>query len=133
MNYAWEAALAADRAGLQREAVRYVPARDGSPYTEIVQETINSRDIPSFKSSLHFVRVRTCLIRKSSQNQEIPEKIPPYIHNLSPRELKGILRRLFDIFQQVPRLAVKQGTNGIYGFPGNQFSMPNLLQIGLTN
>ncbi len=45
MNYAWEAALAADRAGLQREAVRYVPARDGSPYTEIVQETINSRDI----------------------------------------------------------------------------------------
>ena len=45
MNYAWEAALAADRAGLAREAVRYVPARDGSPYTEIVQETINSRDI----------------------------------------------------------------------------------------
>ena len=28
MNYAWEAALAADRAGLAREAVHYVPARD---------------------------------------------------------------------------------------------------------
>ncbi|MDR1548430.1 MAG: hypothetical protein LBT06_07585 [Hungatella sp.] len=43
MNYAWEAALAADEAGIKREDVRYVPVRDGSPYTEVVLETINTR------------------------------------------------------------------------------------------
>ena len=41
MNYAWEAALMADRMGIPREKVRYIPAGDGSPYTEIVQEDIN--------------------------------------------------------------------------------------------
>lgn len=45
MNYAWEAALAADSQGIPREKVRYVPVRDGSPYTEVVLETINSRFI----------------------------------------------------------------------------------------
>ena len=33
MNYAWEAALSADRMGIRREALRYTPVRDGSPYT----------------------------------------------------------------------------------------------------
>ena len=45
MNYAWEAALEADRCGIQREDLRYVPVRDGSPYTEVVQEEINNRKI----------------------------------------------------------------------------------------
>ncbi|MFW6678943.1 hypothetical protein ACOAOT_14925 [Lacrimispora sp. AGF001] len=43
MNYAWEAALAADRAGIKREDVRYVPVSNGSPYTEVTLETINSK------------------------------------------------------------------------------------------
>ena len=41
MNYAWEAALMADRMGIPREKVMYIPAGDGSPYTEVVQEDIN--------------------------------------------------------------------------------------------
>lgn len=45
MNYAWEAALAADETGVKREDVRYVPVRNGSPYTEITLETINSRKL----------------------------------------------------------------------------------------
>lgn len=45
MNYAWEAALAADRTGIPREEIRYVPVRDGSPYTEVVLEDINSREL----------------------------------------------------------------------------------------
>ena len=45
MNYAWEAALAADRCKVAREDVRYVPVRNGSPYTEIAQESLNNRDI----------------------------------------------------------------------------------------
>ena len=45
MNYAWEAALAADSLGIPREKVRYVPVQNGSPYTEVVLETINSRSI----------------------------------------------------------------------------------------
>lgn len=45
MNYAWEAALAADEAGVRREDVRYVPVKTGSPYTEITMETINSKGL----------------------------------------------------------------------------------------
>lgn len=45
MNYAWEAALAADEAGVRREDIRYVPVRNGSPYTEITMETINSKGL----------------------------------------------------------------------------------------
>lgn len=45
MNYAWEAALAADRAGLRREEIRYIPVMEGSPYTEIVMEYINGREV----------------------------------------------------------------------------------------
>lgn len=45
MNYAWEAALAADQAGIPREEIRYVPVNNGSPYTEITMENINSRGL----------------------------------------------------------------------------------------
>lgn len=44
MNYAWEAALAADRGGIPRESLRYVPVEDGSPYTELVQEMLNGQE-----------------------------------------------------------------------------------------
>lgn len=42
MNYMWEAALAADRLGIRREGLRFIPVRNGNPYTEVVLETINS-------------------------------------------------------------------------------------------
>ena len=42
MNYAWEAALAADGSGVLREELRFVPACGSSPYTEIVQDKIKS-------------------------------------------------------------------------------------------
>ncbi len=45
MNYMWEAALAADRSGVPREAVRFVPVRNGSPYAEVVLENLNMRDL----------------------------------------------------------------------------------------
>ena len=45
MNYAWEAALAADGSGLLREELRFVPECGGSPYTEIVQENLNGQGI----------------------------------------------------------------------------------------
>lgn len=41
MNYAWEAALQADKEGIPREKIRYVPVDHGSPYTEIVREIMN--------------------------------------------------------------------------------------------
>ena len=44
MNYAWETALAADRMGIPREDLHFVPAEDGSPYTELVQEMINGQE-----------------------------------------------------------------------------------------
>lgn len=45
MNYMWEAALAADRSGIPREAVRFVPVRNGSPYAEVVLENLNIKDL----------------------------------------------------------------------------------------
>lgn len=45
MNYAWEAALSADREGIRREDIRFVPVRNGSPYTEVTLENINSSEI----------------------------------------------------------------------------------------
>lgn len=45
MNYAWEAALSADRMGICRETLRYTPVRDGSPYTEVVLEDLNAPEI----------------------------------------------------------------------------------------
>lgn len=45
MNYAWEAALAAYRSKLRPEEIRYLAVRDGSPYTEVVLEDLNSRDV----------------------------------------------------------------------------------------
>ncbi|MGN0330384.1 MAG: hypothetical protein ACI4D5_03995 [Kineothrix sp.] len=45
MNYAWEAALQADREGIPREKLVFVPLQDGSPYTEIGQEMINARQL----------------------------------------------------------------------------------------
>lgn len=53
MNYAWEAALAADKAGIMRESVRYVPVLEGSPYTEIVMEFINSREVENNRVELN--------------------------------------------------------------------------------
>ncbi len=44
MNYAWEAALAADRCGIPREEVRYIPVKNGSPYMEVTQEMLNSQE-----------------------------------------------------------------------------------------
>lgn len=45
MNYIWEAALATDQAGVPRENITYMPARNGSPYAEVVLENINSKTI----------------------------------------------------------------------------------------
>ena len=45
MNYTWEAALAADQTGVRREEIRYIPVQNGSPYTEVTFENINSRGL----------------------------------------------------------------------------------------
>ena len=42
MNYAWEAALLADREKIPREKLQFVPVDDGSPYTEVVREILNA-------------------------------------------------------------------------------------------
>lgn len=45
MNYAWQAALAADKAGIPREEITFIPIRNGSPYAEVVFEDINSSKV----------------------------------------------------------------------------------------
>lgn len=41
MNLAWEAALCADRSGIDRERIRYRPTKKGSPYMELKLESLN--------------------------------------------------------------------------------------------
>lgn len=45
MNYAWEAALLADREGIPREQLRFIPVEDGSPYAETVREMLNAQEL----------------------------------------------------------------------------------------
>lgn len=45
MNYAWEAALMADRDGIAREQLLFEPVHNGSPYTEVVNEMINLNNL----------------------------------------------------------------------------------------
>ncbi|MDE6516456.1 MAG: hypothetical protein K2L18_01205 [Acetatifactor sp.] len=47
MNYIWETALAADQSGITREKITYRPARNGSPYAEVVLENLNSSTLES--------------------------------------------------------------------------------------
>lgn len=42
MNYMWEAALAADRNQIPRERIEFVATGQGSPYTEVVLENLNT-------------------------------------------------------------------------------------------
>lgn len=49
-----------------------------------------------------------------------------------PSVLLNSLRRLFDVFQQVPRLTVQQGTKPLYVLPGQPLALPQLLKRGLT-
>ena len=53
MNYAWEAALVADRMGIRRENLRFVPAEDGSPYTELVQEMLNGQELEEAEAKIN--------------------------------------------------------------------------------
>lgn len=41
MNFVWEAALCADRSGIDREDIRYTPTQAGSPYLEVMLENLN--------------------------------------------------------------------------------------------
>lgn len=41
MNFVWEAALCADRSGIDREDIRYRPTQAGSPYLEVMLENLN--------------------------------------------------------------------------------------------
>lgn len=42
MNYVWEAVIQADKEGISRDHLRFVPTRAGSPYTEISLEIIKT-------------------------------------------------------------------------------------------
>lgn len=47
MIFVWEAALSADRSGIDREDIRYIPTQSGSPYAEVSFEDLNERTLSS--------------------------------------------------------------------------------------
>lgn len=79
MNYAWEAALAADRAGVPRESIAYRPVRNGSPYAEVVLENLNSRTIegnvvevnPLYRFAEEFSAVFDCNVEGYEKTREL--------------------------------------------------------------
>lgn len=47
MNYVWEAMLNAENEGMNPLDIRFLPVSNGSPYTEVVFEDINSKNLSS--------------------------------------------------------------------------------------
>ena len=96
MNYAWEAALAADQAGIPREEIRYVPVNNGSPYAEITMEYINIQGLGKKTVEMNplyrFSREFSALFDRNLEGYEKARKI------------------LFDAFMQyVVQLDLRQG------------------------
>lgn len=99
MNYAWEAALCADRMGIPREKLCFVPVRDGSPYTEIVLELLNSGSVECNRVEINPLY-----------------RFAGIFSDLFDADLKGFEKTrelFFDIFMQyMVQLDLRQGLSG---------------------
>ncbi len=99
MNFAWEAMLAADRCGLQREEIRFVPGRNGSPYAEVILENLNSSRLeqpvveinPLYRFAAEFASVFDVNLTGLEKTREIFFDI--FIHYISTLDLRTGLSR----------------------------------------
>lgn len=96
MNYTWEVALTADRCGMPRENVRYVPVLDGSPYMEVSMEYINDS------------RVRNSVVQINPLYRFAEEFAHMFDVNLEGHEqTRGLV---FDVFMHyITQLDLRQG------------------------
>lgn len=130
MNFVWEAALCADRSGLDREDIRYIPTQEGSPYIEVLLENLNdsllTRPVvevnPLYRFSAVFSEMFDINLCESKEIREIFFDIyMQYMVQLDLRQrlsrkeyqLKYILKDfLVNICQIDSRTAVLQMTRG---------------------
>lgn len=117
MNYVWEAALAADEAGIRREEVRYVPVRNGSPYTEVVLENINDKKIQSPNVEMNplyrFAKEFSCLFDINLEGYEITRQLvfEIFMQYLIQQDLRqGLSRQEYAL-----RFLLRDLTGGICG------------------
>ena len=117
MNYAWEAALSADQAGIAREELRYVPSRDGSPYAELVQEMMNNQEVepgavpvnPLYRFSKEFSGI-------CDRNQEGYEQTREMFFDICMQFLvQQDLRQGLSRQEYVLRLLLQDLLGGVYG------------------
>jgi len=96
VNYTWEVALTADRCGMPRENVRYVPVLDGSPYMEVSMEYINDS------------RVRNSVVQINPLYRFAEEFAHMFDVNLEGHEqTRGLV---FDVFMHyITQLDLRQG------------------------
>lgn len=117
MNYAWEAALTADRCGIRRESLRYVPVMNGSPYTEIVLEDINNRVLknpvlqinPLYRFSAQFSRMLDINIEGFEQTRLLVFDV--FMHYITQLDLRqGLSRQEFHV-----RFFLEDLLRGVFG------------------
>lgn len=99
MNFAWEVVLAADRCGIRREDIRFLPAQNGSPYTETVLEDINSSTLehpevrinPLYRFSPEFSRIFDVNLSGLEATREMYFDV--FMHYISSLDLRSGLSK----------------------------------------
>lgn len=117
MNYIWETALAADQSGIPREEITYRPARNGSPYAEVVLENLNSRTLestvvevnPLYRFAKEFAAVFDCNVEGLEKTRELLFDIT--MHYMVQADLRqGLSRQEYGM-----RFLLRDLLNGVCG------------------
>lgn len=122
MNYAWEAALAADRSGIAREQVRYVPVQDGSPYTEVVQEMFNNQEVEGQEVGINplyrFAREFAGIFDRNLAGYEDTRRL--FFDIFMQYEIRQDLRQGMSRQEYVLRFLLKDLLEGVLGSNGGR-------------
>ena len=96
MNYTWEVAIKADKNKIEREKLKYITTRNGSPYIEVSFENINERNIEE-----HTIEVNP-LYRF--------QKVFMNLFDINLEKYKEMREYFFDIFiQYMIQIDLRQG------------------------
>lgn len=105
MNYIWEAVLSADLVGIGRENLKFIPVRNGSPYTEVVLEHINSGGLeqaevevnPLYRFAKEFSAVLDINLQEYKKTREILfDCTMHYMANLDLRQ--GLSKQEYSLY-----------------------------------
>lgn len=104
MNLAWEAALCADISGFDREDIRYIPSKNGSPYVEVILESLNAATLtqpeveinPLYRFAALFSNMFDINLNEYQMSRELFFDI--YIHYIVQLDLRqGLSRKQYQL------------------------------------